>query len=162
LVPTHWRQERRRRDIARPDLSVVGINSRSINSRLHQFSPRTPRRPEISPCLSCFACHVPLQAIDPTSDLARNIKSACPEILLEPRFGAGIVRPRVTMRSSRARVVASAKEYRADECIDWARTAQTDREREIFLQMARIWTDAAHRYEGDRASRPYQNTPLAE
>ncbi len=35
----------------------------------------------------------------------------------------------------------SADEYReyAKECMDWARTAKTDREREILLQMAKTW-----------------------
>ena len=36
----------------------------------------------------------------------------------------------------------------ADECLDWARTARTDRERQIFLQMARAWLEAATRREG--------------
>jgi hypothetical protein len=47
-------------------------------------------------------------------------------------------------------VVSSAKELRAnaDECLDWARTARTDRERQIFLQMARAWLEAASRREG--------------
>jgi hypothetical protein len=47
-------------------------------------------------------------------------------------------------------VVASTKELRAnaDECLDWARTARTDRERQIFLQMARAWLEAASRREG--------------
>jgi hypothetical protein len=30
---------------------------------------------------------------------------------------------------------------------EWARTAKTDREREIFLQMARTWIEAAQRLE---------------
>jgi hypothetical protein len=29
----------------------------------------------------------------------------------------------------------------ADERLDWARTAQTERERQIFLQMARAWLE---------------------
>jgi hypothetical protein len=33
----------------------------------------------------------------------------------------------------------------ADECFEWARTARSEREREIFLQMARIWLEAAVR-----------------
>jgi hypothetical protein len=42
-------------------------------------------------------------------------------------------------------VVSSAEDYRAyaNECFDWARTARTEREREIFLQMARTWLEAA-------------------
>jgi hypothetical protein len=41
--------------------------------------------------------------------------------------------------------VISVEEFRAyvDEHLDWARTARTDREREIFLQMARAWLQAA-------------------
>jgi hypothetical protein len=39
----------------------------------------------------------------------------------------------------------SAKEFRdnADECVGWARTAHSDRERQIFLQMAKTWLEAA-------------------
>jgi hypothetical protein len=39
----------------------------------------------------------------------------------------------------------SAKEYReyVDECIGWAKTAETDHERDIFLQMAKAWMEAA-------------------
>ena len=45
--------------------------------------------------------------------------------------------------------MSSPKELReyADECVDWARTARSDKEREIFLQMARTWTEAAERLE---------------
>jgi hypothetical protein len=45
------------------------------------------------------------------------------------------------------RVVASVNEFRAnaEECIGWARTARTDRERRIFLQMAQAWMEAADR-----------------
>jgi hypothetical protein len=47
-------------------------------------------------------------------------------------------------------MAASAKEYRAnaEECIGWARTARTDKEREIFLQIARTWMEAVQRFEG--------------
>jgi hypothetical protein len=40
-------------------------------------------------------------------------------------------------------------EYRenAEECIGWARTARTDRERQIFLQIAQAWMEAAARRE---------------
>jgi hypothetical protein len=39
----------------------------------------------------------------------------------------------------------SAKEYRAyvDKCIGWAERATTDYERDIFLQMAKGWLEAA-------------------
>jgi hypothetical protein len=45
--------------------------------------------------------------------------------------------------------VSSAKEFRdnAEECIGWARTAHSDKEREIFLQIARTWIEAAERLE---------------
>ena len=35
----------------------------------------------------------------------------------------------------------SSKEYRefADECLHWAKTARSDREKRIFLQMAETW-----------------------
>jgi len=41
--------------------------------------------------------------------------------------------------------IVSATEFRenADECMDWARTARSDRERAIFLQMAETWLQAA-------------------
>jgi hypothetical protein len=41
----------------------------------------------------------------------------------------------------------SAKEYRelADECFGWARTAKSDKERRIFLQMAEAWLEVAAR-----------------
>ena len=39
----------------------------------------------------------------------------------------------------------SATEFRenADECMDWARTARSDQERAIFLQIAETWLRAA-------------------
>jgi hypothetical protein len=39
----------------------------------------------------------------------------------------------------------SLKEYRgfADECMHWAKTARSDREKRIFLQMAESWLEAA-------------------
>jgi len=39
----------------------------------------------------------------------------------------------------------SSKEYRgfADECIHWAKTARSNREKRIFLQMAETWLEAA-------------------
>jgi hypothetical protein len=43
----------------------------------------------------------------------------------------------------------SAKEFReyADECLGWAKTAKSDKERKIFLQMAQAWLEAAHLWE---------------
>jgi hypothetical protein len=45
----------------------------------------------------------------------------------------------------RAYVVSTADEYRgyADECFGWAKSAKTEREREIFIQMAETWLRAA-------------------
>jgi hypothetical protein len=39
----------------------------------------------------------------------------------------------------------SSKEYRefADECMHWAKTARSDRQKRIFLQMAETWLKAA-------------------
>jgi hypothetical protein len=41
--------------------------------------------------------------------------------------------------------MSSPKEFRenAEECFGWARTARTERERKIFLQMADAWLQAA-------------------
>jgi hypothetical protein len=41
--------------------------------------------------------------------------------------------------------VMSSKEYRefADECLHWAKTARSDREKRVFLQMAETWLKAA-------------------
>jgi hypothetical protein len=38
----------------------------------------------------------------------------------------------------------SAKQFQeyAEECISWAKSAETDQERETFLQMARTWMEA--------------------
>jgi hypothetical protein len=49
----------------------------------------------------------------------------------------------------------SAKEYRelADECTGWAKTARSDQERQIFLQMAWTWLWAAARSDGDTSLR---------
>jgi hypothetical protein len=47
--------------------------------------------------------------------------------------------------------MSSSKELRefADECSGWAKTARTDKERHIFLQMSRTWLWAAARLDGD-------------
>jgi hypothetical protein len=41
----------------------------------------------------------------------------------------------------------SENHYRenADECLAWAKSAKSDREREIFIQMAQAWLQAAER-----------------
>jgi hypothetical protein len=51
--------------------------------------------------------------------------------------------------------MSSAEEYRefAEECLGWARTARSDRECRIFLQMAEVWLEAAARSEKN-AGRP--------
>jgi hypothetical protein len=43
----------------------------------------------------------------------------------------------------------SSKEFRdfANECLDWAKTAKSDNELDIFLQMAQVWLEAAVRSE---------------
>jgi hypothetical protein len=50
-----------------------------------------------------------------------------------------------TMGTNGDRVVSSVEDYRAnaDECMDWARTARSERERLIFIQMAQTWQQAA-------------------
>jgi hypothetical protein len=52
--------------------------------------------------------------------------------------------------------VISVEEFRAyaDEHLDWARTARTDREREIFLQMARAWLQVAAEADGRILTEP--------
>jgi hypothetical protein len=45
-----------------------------------------------------------------------------------------------------ARVVSACQYHEnAQECLGWARTAHSEREREIFLQIARTWLEAAER-----------------
>lgn len=55
--------------------------------------------------------------------------------------------------------MGSAKEFLgyANECFEWAKTARTDQERDIFLQMANSWTAAALLAK-QRESRPF-STP---
>jgi hypothetical protein len=45
--------------------------------------------------------------------------------------------------------VTTPKEYHeyADECLAWAKTAKSERGRDIFLQMARAWLQAAKQAE---------------
>jgi hypothetical protein len=49
--------------------------------------------------------------------------------------------------------MATADEYQqfAEECIRWARAAETDADRKSFLDMARAWTQAAARLNGQGA-----------
>jgi hypothetical protein len=60
------------------------------------------------------------------------------------------------IRHLRERIMTTPKEYReyADECFGWAKTARSDRERDIFLQMAEIWLEAAIRAEISQIPRP--------
>ena len=48
----------------------------------------------------------------------------------------------------------SAKQFReyADECLSSAKTANSDKDRRSFLQMAEIWLKAAAQYEKVRSS----------
>jgi hypothetical protein len=43
------------------------------------------------------------------------------------------------------RIMPSENEYReyAQECVQWAATAKTEKERQIFLEMANAWTRVA-------------------
>jgi hypothetical protein len=47
------------------------------------------------------------------------------------------------------RVMDSAKHYRdyAEDCLNWAKTAKSDQERETFERMAQTWLEAAMRAE---------------
>jgi hypothetical protein len=60
---------------------------------------------------------------------------------------------------AKARVV-SVSEYRdcANECMDWAKTAKSDRERAIFLQIAQTWLHATTPREGKE--HPPERLPL--
>jgi hypothetical protein len=58
--------------------------------------------------------------------------------------------------------MSSSKEYKAfaNECLDWAKTARIEKEREIFLQMAQTWLQAAclaERREGNDEALPGQS-----
>jgi hypothetical protein len=57
----------------------------------------------------------------------------------------------------KAERIVSAKDFRdnANECMDWARTACSDRERAIFLQMAETWLLAAARVDGRQGDCQY-------
>jgi hypothetical protein len=51
-------------------------------------------------------------------------------------------------------VAFSSQEFRENEQehIGWARTARTDKERKLFLQMARLWREAADRLDASGAA----------
>ncbi len=48
----------------------------------------------------------------------------------------------------------SAKHYRdyAEDCLNWAKAAKSDQQRETFLQMAQTWLEAATRAESQAES----------
>jgi hypothetical protein len=52
-------------------------------------------------------------------------------------------------------MASSSKELRefADECLGWAHTARTGRERQIILQMSRTWLWAGARLDGHNSLR---------
>lgn len=52
--------------------------------------------------------------------------------------------------------MVTKNEYReyADECLGWAKTAKSDKERDVFLQMAQTWLDAAFRAESSGSIQP--------
>ena len=49
--------------------------------------------------------------------------------------------------------MASAQDFRdyADECLEWSKTAKSDRERKIFHQMAATWWNIARLTEHGRS-----------
>jgi hypothetical protein len=49
----------------------------------------------------------------------------------------------------------AAMSYRefVEECLGWAKTAKSDKERKIFEEMAEIWLAAAIRREGKQSTR---------
>jgi hypothetical protein len=57
--------------------------------------------------------------------------------------------------------VSLSEQYRAyaDECFGWAKTAKSDREREIFIQMAQTWLAAAVRAGASADAPQQQKTP---
>ncbi len=60
--------------------------------------------------------------------------------------------------------MTSAKEFReyADECIEWAKTVTSDRERAIFRDMARNWLEAARKVEGSKTTHKLRANPLEQ
>jgi len=57
----------------------------------------------------------------------------------------------------------SSKQYRefADECLGWAKTARSERERQIFLQMAQTWLQAGGLAEQREGGLNVDTTPPA-
>ncbi|HEX4410136.1 MAG TPA: hypothetical protein VH206_15290 [Xanthobacteraceae bacterium] len=57
----------------------------------------------------------------------------------------------------------SAEEFRtfADECMGWAKTAKSARERAIFLQMAETWLVAAGQIESGRPTFDVSQFPVS-
>src|SRR5277367_3280852 len=58
-----------------------------------------------------------------------------------------------TLRSGASKMT-SAKEFRqnAEDCLVWAKTVTSDRERAIFFDMARNWLEAASKVEGRKTT----------
>jgi hypothetical protein len=46
----------------------------------------------------------------------------------------------------------------AEECMGWARSARSDKERSIFLQMARAWSEVAERRKTAHTGQPNEKT----
>jgi hypothetical protein len=44
--------------------------------------------------------------------------------------------------------VASEYLAYAEECMEWAKTARSEQQRDALLEMARIWHEAAHHADG--------------
>jgi hypothetical protein len=61
------------------------------------------------------------------------------------------------------RIVASSNEYRANaaECVGWAKTAKSVKERDIFLQMANTWLRAAVDLEAASGAVAYRDRPAS-
>jgi hypothetical protein len=59
--------------------------------------------------------------------------------------------------------VASSNEYRANaaECVGWAKSAKSVKERDIFLQMASTWLSAAINLETGSRAVAYRDRPAS-
>jgi hypothetical protein len=67
-------------------------------------------------------------------------------------------------RAILGRIMSSFEEYKkyADECLAWAKTAKTERERTIFLEMAKAWMEAATVAKGNTRPRKSPSTSQDE
>ena len=59
--------------------------------------------------------------------------------------------------------MASSNEYRANaaECVGWAKSAKSAKERDIFLQMASAWLSAAVNLEDGSRAVAYRDRPAS-